>query len=373
MHLLENERSYNFEPIDDVDNFRDFIKQFNTQYIQYAGWKRKQLTGYGKTGDLIADSFYTTFVVEAKRVRPLFAYFTHRLFNNNYHGKDIIKLGTALEYFHNFALIHDDITDLSLIRRGVPTIEADFREKNKHRSTEDAYHIGLNAAMYAGDIALFQSTYILETMDLPQQITRGLQDTFYAMQTDTAMGQIEESLGVAYQPWETVTRKEIENVLILKSGRYTIQKPMQMGAIMSDIDNSDYNKLSDIADDFGLVFQIKDDLLGLFGLEEEIGKSASSDITEGKKTLIMYDTYQRAGDEGKKNIRDIVGKRNATLEEINIIKRLVETTGVRDETEKYCKQGAAKFKTGLNNLSNININYLAKFEELADYIVERTK
>lgn len=370
---FQTERNYTFTTIDQVTNFRDFIVQFNAIYTKFANWKVAQLTGYNAVADELARSLYRTFVAEAKRVRPMFAYLTHRLLNNHYYPEDIIRLGTGMEYFHDFALIHDDITDLSDKRRGEPTIEKEFRDNYAHKGPTIANHIGLNAALYAGDIALFQSTYMIDTLQVAPQTLARIQDIFYEMQTEVALGQVDDGFGVRHDTWDKITEERIKGILSLKSGRYTIQKPMMLGAALAEVDEDVIQKIESFGEEFGIVFQIKDDLLGLFGDEEEMGKSNTSDITEGKKTLLMYETYQQTDSNGKKLIETVLGNKDATQSEIEELKELVATTGVKQKYEDYCKKGTEAFVAQLTALPNVDKDILKVFSELAWYIVERTK
>ena len=371
--MFTNERSYHFQPIDEIIHFKDFIIQFNHQYKLFAQWKLKQLSGYNSVADSVAKSMYRTFVADAKRIRPLFAYMTHRLVGLTYQAEDIVRLGVSLEYFHDFALIHDDISDLSNTRRGEPTIEAEFRDNNIHRGIDVANHIGLNAAIYAGDIALFQSTYLINTLKVDLHTLTTIQDLFYEMQTEVALGQIDDTFGIRHDAWNLITEDRIKNVLCLKSGRYSIQKPMLLGAILAGADEKILQIIEIAGEEFGLVFQIKDDLLGIFGEEKKTGKSTVSDILEGKKTLIMYHTYNRANKEDQELLLETLGNPLASDDKVQRIKQLVIDCGVKKEMEEFCLKGAEKFKQDIRQLPHTDQKMHEVFENLVDYIISRDK
>jgi geranylgeranyl diphosphate synthase, type I len=374
--MIKNDRYFDFTSIDTVENFRDFIAQFNNIYESYTDFKYQNWLGFNSISDEVVNSMRRSMKLEAKRVRPLFAYLTHKLLQKKYFPIDIIKVCIGVETLHNFALIHDDITDLSNLRRGEPTIEEEFRLKVLQKGGEEfnSKHIGLNAAMYAGDILLYTSNFMFSLLNEADIKTiQNVQDVFLQLQTEVFFGQLDDSLGVTEESLQNITVERINNILSLKSGRYSIMQPMILGATLAGLEGEELEKMYKYGEDFGIVFQIKDDLLGLFGDEFEMGKSADSDILEGKRTLLMLKTYQKTNELGKKLIDSTLGNRNASKMDLEQVKQLVISTGVKTEMEQFCRAGADTFIDYLHSIPQTDSHYLTILCELADYIVERKK
>ena len=367
-------RTLSVPPILDVVSFNDFIVQFNDRLAIFADEVFDQYTGFSAIGDSTTKEIKRTLVADAKRIRPLFTYFTYKLFGGVGDEAAIMRMCLAVEVLHDFALIHDDITDLSLMRRGEPTIEKVFRDIFEHKGSEASLHAGLNAAIYSGDILLMLANNLVATMDLKDgEVRNMLMDCWYTMQVEVLYGQKDDGFGIRNDSWDEINLDRILSILSLKSGRYTIQKPMLFGAILAGASRQQIATLSTIGENFGVIFQIKDDLLGVFGQEQMTGKSSVSDILEGKKTSIMYQTYQHSNEDSKKLINTIVGNRGATSLQVSQIRQLIEDTGIRAKTENECHEGVQLFKTSLANISGLNTKYLRLMSNLADFIVDRVK
>lgn len=371
--MVHNERAYNFPSIDNVESFRDFIEQYNVIFSDYSEWKKVQLSGLNTITDQLALSLARVMKLPAKRVRPLLIYLTHRLVNSTYYPHEVIRLATAVEAFHTFALIHDDITDQATLRRGEPTVEQEFYIKSLQYGEKQAKHVGLNAALYAGDILLWQSTMSMNFLRVPSKTLHVLQDIFYEMEVEVVAGQNDDGFGVRNEKWENLSEERIKNIFSYKSGRYSIQKPMMLGAALAEVEDTTLKQIESIGEDFGIIFQIKDDLLGVFGDEADMGKSASSDILEGKRTLLLYYTYQKTNQQGKRLIERVVGNMNASQEDIQKVRNLIIETGVKDEMEHYCQEGVKTFISGLQAIPNTDPHFLSIFIDLAHYIIDRTK
>lgn len=366
------EIDYNFKPIKNNILFQDFAKEFNILFQDFALWKKTQLSNHSKITDLLAQEIYKKLIAPAKRARPMLTYYTSGLFNNTKNQTELIKLLFSLELFHTFALIHDDITDLAETRRGEPTIEKYIKDYYSEKITpQKASHIGLNSAMYAGDILLYQSTFLANNLDISVLIKQKIQKTFYTMQTEVFLGQCDEGLDLIYEPLKNITEDRVLQVLAYKSGRYSIQKPMLLGAILAGVDDKIITLIKELGELLGIVFQVKDDLLGLFGNESVIGKSITSDIQEGKKTLIMVKTYNLADDNGKKLIDSVLGNQNASEDEIKALKDLVISLGVKQELEMWCEDQVNNFIKGIKSIPNTNDFYRENIIQIAEYIVSR--
>ena len=284
----------------------------------------------------------------------------------------ILKVGAALELFHTFALIHDDLIDNSLIRRGLPTIEMEYRkifekvsQKNKknEKLTETEKIMARNATILAGDFAHTLADLLMNTVENFQ-----VRELYYQMQFELVAGQLDDCFGVGMSQFGDLTEEKILNMLRAKSGNYSIQKPLLMGWKLAnsfknskniEIEKNDektenqvletqkleiqeiiQNKkafeevLAQIGEEIGLVFQLKDDILGVFG-EISIGKSSESDLRDGKKTLLIYQTWANSNYENRQFIEDNLGQENGDFDGL---RKLIIESGALENIEKMCQK-----------------------------------
>lgn len=272
----------------------------------------------------------------AKRLRPALANFGYLINQPSVtNQKEIYDLGCALELFHGSALIYDDIIDEGLTRRGQPTIEAHYQSYyrgilgNKHSID----HLAMSSALLAGDLAQSMADSIISTID-----NSNLREFYFEMAFELVGGQLDDCFGVGLTDLNELKEESIIKMLKTKSGNYSIQKPILMGMILAGVSKADpkFQAMSKIGENIGLIFQFTDDILGIFGNEDTTGKSNTSDIIEGKKTLLMLKTYQMSNDLDCLRIRSILGNKNYKIEEINWLKEQVITTGTLKFVKDYC-------------------------------------
>lgn len=332
-------------------------------------------------------------LASAKRVRPALVYFGYLACG----GKDpesTFDLGISLELLHTFALIHDDIMDEAETRRGQPTVEVayvDFYTSNKKRigvkhptlpwrrvaaRSDDGGCLGnkdklrlhsLTGAILAGDYAYMLCQEILGS----SSYTKPIKELFYEMQFELIAGQLDDCLGVGQADWGSLGEDRILRMLKTKSGNYTIQKPLLLGALLAQANQRQVEVLTEIGESLGLVFQIVDDILGIFGEEEETGKSVSGDILEGKRTLLMARTFARCDDLEKEQFKQIVGNSQSTAGEIAWIKELIEQKGVLVELQKYCEGLVADFQKQISENFDEKSEGVSFLKDFADYLLHR--
>lgn len=311
-----------------------------------------------------------TFILAGgKRFRPALLYYVTLLGERN-PDDAVYDLGIALELLHSFALVHDDIIDKSLYRRNIPTIEAVYQ---KHfEGMEDREYQAMSAAILSGDYAHTLADMTVNNLHIDAKTRKKISDMYYEMQFELVGGQIDDCFGVGISELSSLTEEKILNMLEKKSGNYSIQKPLILGAILAGMNNTQTKILEDFGYKLGLVFQIRDDILGLFGEEEAIGKS-TTDITEGKKTLIMYRTYQLMSDEEKIKLSQVLGNQLASTDEIEWLKSKIVTLGVIREMETYSETLIAEAKQSLTDNFEKDNEGLQFLLDLADFLLVRSK
>lgn len=216
---------------------------------------------------------------------------------------DVVTLGAALELIQACALIHDDIIDRSDLRRGRPTVHRVYDADHSAAGwSGSAGHFGESAAILIGDLALAWAD------DLAATLPRHIGPIWSAMRTEVLGGQLldivneasaDESVGAAM------------SVMRFKTAAYTVARPMELGAALGDASADLISALTGIGTDLGLAFQLRDDLLGVFGDPETTGKPSGDDLTSGKRTVLIAEGLARAqsgNPAAAQELRDALGR-----------------------------------------------------------------
>ncbi|WP_089009847.1 polyprenyl synthetase family protein [Micromonospora viridifaciens] len=281
-----------------------------------------------------------------KRLRPLFCYWGWRGFGGS-DGTPIVAAAAALELFHAFALIHDDILDRSDRRRGQPAVHrifADLHARSGWRGDPEAY--GRDAALLCGDLCAAWSGQMFHDCGLePARVRRGLA-VFARMRAEVIAGEYLDVVGAASDG----SVASALAVVRMKTARYTVTRPVQIGAALAGADAGALAALADFGDPLGDAFQLRDDLLGVFGDPAVTGKSNLDDLREGKPTVLMALARQAAGPAGRARLRALVGQ--ATLDHggATEVRRIIEATGARESVERMIQSRADAALAALDRL-----------------------
>ena len=221
-----------------------------------------------------------------KRLRPAFAYWGHRATGAE-HDDGVLVAAAALELLHTFALIHDDVMDRSVRRRGRPTAHVALAGRHRRDGLDgDDGWFGTSGAVLAGDLAFLWSGELLASTPLPADGVEQARRVFARLCTEVIGGQyLDLRLTHGAEGAEDLARQ----VALLKSARYTVTRPLQLGAALAGrgVAPALDAALGRYGDAVGLAFQLRDDVLGLFGDPELTGKSCVDDLREGKHTLLV--------------------------------------------------------------------------------------
>jgi len=261
--------------------------------------------------------------------------------------KKILKVAAAVELMHMFMLIHDDIIDKGELRHGEKTLHRKFSSENKkYNFKSDEDYFGISEAIIVGDILYAIANDIIIKAGFKPEIAIKALAKLQSIAVSTCIGQSQELL-FAYR--NQATEKEIISVLKNKTAKYTFEWPLHTGAILAGCNNKKIMKsLSEYAISVGIAFQIQDDILGVFGNEKKIGKSAASDIEEGKQTLLVLKAREKASLLQKKQLNSILGKKNLTHKEIKKFQDIVKSAGALKYSKKMSEACLAKGKKEIN-------------------------
>ena len=235
-----------------------------------------------------------------KRLRPLFAYWGWRAVappgesgpTGGIATDDLLLLFAALELLHACALVHDDVIDASATRRGLPTVHRLFADRHRERGWHgSAEQFGLSTAILLGDLSLSWADDVVATVDLPPDAQRRVQRVWLDIRTEVLGGQFLDIVAEASGA-ETVT--SALNVNTYKTASYTVTRPLQLGAA-AGADRPDVQAtFQRVGDGLGVAFQLRDDVLGVFGDPAVTGKPSGDDLRSGKRTVLLAEALERA-------------------------------------------------------------------------------
>lgn len=280
-----------------------------------------------------------------KRLRPALIYYTYVAYGGH-KNSDVKELSGFIELVQSFLLIHDDIMDRDVTRRNGPTFHKIYEDSKYDNYEKDNEHFGRTMAILSGDLVCQFAYEMISNSNFDNEtivkVTRVVSDLIGSV----IYGQINDIL----LPGETEkTREQVMAVYENKTATYTYEIPVQTGAILAKVDESEYPKIREFSRNAGIAFQIRDDYLGLFGDKTKTGKSNNSDIAEGKGTMFVIKAYENANDEQKIILDKYLGKNDITQEESDQVRNVIIETGaldaVRNLLEDYVRKSHSILET----------------------------
>ena len=230
-----------------------------------------------------------------KRMRPAFAYWGYRAVTP---GPDdpvdagALRLVSALELLHACALVHDDVIDDSATRRGMPTAHVHFAELHRGRGWRgSAEQFGRSAAILLGDLSLVWADDIVAGVNLSEEARRRVQRVWSDIRTEVLGGQY---LDIVAESSGTHSIATAMNVNTYKTASYTVARPLQMGAAAAADRPEVQAAFHTLGNDLGVAFQLRDDVLGVFGDPAVTGKPSGDDLRSGKRTVLLAEAVERA-------------------------------------------------------------------------------
>ncbi|HEX6203980.1 MAG TPA: polyprenyl synthetase family protein, partial [Thermoanaerobaculia bacterium] len=276
-----------------------------------------------------------------KRLRPALVEAAWRTAGGEGEPAGATALGLATELLHTYLLIHDDIMDHAPLRRGEPTAHELFAGRHRDAALRgDAADCGVTAAILAGDLAHAWAHELLghATARLADAGRRAaLAASFAAMAEEVVAGQY---LEVLLARRGRATEAELARVLRLKSGRYSVERPLELGALYAGADAALVAALGRCGRALGEAFQLQDDLLGTFGAPDEVGKPVASDLAEGKITFLVHHAMAAAPPADAERLAGALGS-DLDAAAVAELRRIVEASGARATVERMAAERLA--------------------------------
>lgn len=303
-----------------------------------------------------------------KRLRPAFFYWGLVTAGGDPDDPVIDDVGAALELLHAFALAHDDVVDDSSTRRGRPAVHMDFTDRHqRERWRGEGRRFGEGVAVLVGDLAHVYADMLVTGLPGPAVAV------WNELRVELNMGQFLDVSGTARGAVDEATAWRITR---LKSAKYTIERPLHLGAAAAD----GLDRLSDTFTRYGVplgeAFQLRDDVLGVFGDQVLTGKPVGDDLREGKPTPLLAAACRRADAPGRL-ILNRVGDPHLTPADIRTIQTLLVDCGALAEVEAAILRRRAEALSALALLEGSEVpadrraTVVEGLTELADFVVRR--
>ncbi len=260
----------------------------------------------------------------------------------------VIAAAASLEIFHAAALVHDDIIDNSDTRRGRPAAHRALEASHRSQGwAGDAASFGRSGSILLGDLLVAWSDDLLEEgLSAASAARSSAARTEYAtMRREVTIGQfldIAEESAFLTEPDERHAERALR-VASLKSARYSIQQPLAIGAALAGADDAQLAALVAFGHPVGMAFQLRDDVLGVFGDEAATGKPSGDDLREGKRTVLIAYAREALPTPARRIMDELVGDPTLDAEQIAALQRTIVETGALERVEQviadYSRQG----------------------------------
>ncbi|MHB1472869.1 MAG: polyprenyl synthetase family protein [Dermatophilaceae bacterium] len=310
-----------------------------------------------------------------KRLRAAFLYWGYRACGGP-DSEAVIRAATAMEFFQAAALLHDDVMDDSDTRRGMPT--AHKRLASEHAAASWAGsgdRFGLAGAILGGDLCLTWSDELFATSGLPPAELARARPVFDRMRTQLMGGQFLDVLESA-RGWDELTTDErvarARRVIRYKSAKYTIEHPLLIGATAADVSGSDRDALSDYGLDLGEAFQLRDDVLGVFGDPAQTGKPAGDDLREGKLTVLVALGLDHASPTTVAMFDKLLGLPDLDEPGVDELRAAITASGALERVEAMILDLSASARATLHSTTTLTNEGRAALDALIDVSTARS-
>lgn len=299
-----------------------------------------------------------------KRVRAALLFYGAKAISD-LNDEDLQKASICMELVQSYLLIHDDIMDQDALRRNGPTVHTSYTKLARKYKRFDKEHFGNTMAIAAGDICSCLANLLLIQTNFDPKNKLSATKKLNQMMHKVIHGQVIDVLND-----HSSTEDDILFGYALKTATYTVQGPLEIGAMLAGATNEQLQSIADYSIPLGKAFQIQDDILDLFADEKKLGKPVGSDIREGKPTLLITKTLQNADPKDKKFIQSMLGNHKISEKQLEKVRCIIRRSGALS----YCKNLAKSYIYDAKQaLTRANFQQKGKLfmQNIADYMLDR--
>lgn len=269
------------------------------------------------------------------------------------HGEEslqdrIVDASIGYEFLHSAFLVHDDIMDRATLRRSNPTAAATFTALAPTRDL----HYGVSQAINLGDMIAFWGTLYIAHPQFPgSRVAHAMNILNRAVET-TIIGQtldIDPNVSLA-----TLSEDYVLAIVEDKTAHYSFVTPLQIGAVLGGMspESDAIRAMADFGVPVGIAFQFQDDDLGVYGNESKIGKSVTSDLVEGKRTLLFFELYRRLDGRDRERFAALWGNAEVSDADLDWVRRKGEQSGAREAVNRRLHDLVAKAKSAIPRVTD---------------------
>lgn len=303
------------------------------------------------------DSIETLLLAGGKRLRPHLLITAYMAYAQSGDLDDILPAAVAQEILHAAMLIHDDIIDRDTLRYGINNIAGQYNALYAPFIQDDAEraHMSLSVGILAGDILLSDAHRMLRSVNCPIELVDQATEILSRGIFEVVGGELLDT-EVSFLPAGIVNA---ETIATFKTASYSFTSPLTMGATLAGASEAELYLLTQLSEKLGVGYQLRDDILGVFGDESKTGKSNSNDIVEGKRTFLIEQFEAIASTQHKKRFFEIFHRSKPSNDDLEEARRLLVESGAKEHVE----QRIITLHEATNSIiDQLDINLLAKQE-----------
>jgi geranylgeranyl diphosphate synthase type I len=340
---------------------REIAARVDARLTSFLAAERGRWTTFDADLSVVFDELERMVVGGGKRLRPVFTHWGFVGASGKPDDPRIVDAGAAFELLHAFALFHDDIMDGSVTRRGSTTTHESMQAEHRTRSwAGDARRFGDGAAILIGDLSFVYSDMLLAGLG-----ARGWQ-MWNELRVELNIGQYLDMLGSAQNERRP---EKAARICRYKSGKYTIERPLHLGALLADENTGLLDAYSAYGLPLGDAFQLRDDVLGVFGESSVTGKPVGDDLREAKPTPLMALALQRANP-AQRGVLEQVGRSKLTAADIAAVQQAIVDSGALNEMESTITRLTDEAITAINQ-APVSTEVKDRLTELAHFVSDR--
>ncbi|MGC3954014.1 MAG: polyprenyl synthetase family protein [Propionicimonas sp.] len=332
------------------DEFRTAVAGAITGFLDA---QREVLAAIGPGAAPLAE-LAGSFTAGGKRLRPAFCAWGWIAADGIPDDPDaLVRAAASLDVLHVSALLHDDVMDASDTRRGQPAAHRQFAALHTARGLRgDADAFGRGGAILLGDLLLVWSQQMFRRSGLPAAAIARAMPVMESVLTEVTTGQFLDILAQARPALDARTAPDevlaqVRQVLEYKTARYTVIRPLQIGAALAGGSSDLLDALGRYGSAVGRAFQLRDDVLGVFGDAEVTGKPAGDDLREGKLTALLAHALNLASDADAATLADLAGRPDLVDTDVAEARRIIRDSGALAAVEAEIGQATAAAVAGL--------------------------
>lgn len=353
-----------------LENLKHEVAAVEEALHEFLNEKIKQIEHLGSWHKTYYENVKEYMTRGGKRLRPVLVALGHKVINENVDEKKLYRAACSVEILHNGSLLHDDLIDHDETRRGGKTFHATYRdlvlERGASNDTADDY--GMTMAILGGDSLINLGAQAITSANLDPDVGMKCQYLYQRAFEELVDGVLLEMNMV----WEPNATAEMYLEMVRMKTAVLFEKSLVMGATIARATDSQIQALQEFGVRVGQAFQVQDDILGSFGDEERTGKSASGDIREGKKTMLVFEAYARSSPEQRETLNGLLGKENMTDEEVEQVRTVFRDSGALEICQKTMDN---LLTTGQRSLDNAKPSLVPRYKDfmitISDFLIQR--